>query len=333
MDIIKKTKKPLKIGLTGITGGVGRRLGEMLLERHFTVKALIRRTARVEGLSHKLHFVYGDIRDPSSLPEFVKDIDVCIHLAAQVAYTTKKEYSATNISGTENLCEAIIHHNPFCRLIYCSTISTLKVNPFFRFLSSPYAISKYLAEKKVVSYMEKNRLKATIIYPGLIYGGYDKSFLPQINRAILDGAIRFIRGGEHNAPVIYVDELCDLFIKAVLNEKCAGKRYISVKGIELGIHEIIRIIAGMRNISIPEKTSPKLPFFILAFIAELIFGVFLRGKKPPVNRTMVDVLSINFDNYKKRYDDPKQDLNWEQNTSKEFFIGKLNDISSSASIP
>ena len=317
----------MKIGITGCTGNLGKRLVEILIERDIDIVCLIRNTSKINNFNKdKIEFIYGDICNFGILIEFIKKIDVCIHLAALIRHATKKEYYNVNIKGTKNLCKAIVQYNPDCRFIYGSTISTLKVNPFFKFLSSNYAISKYYAEKEVLKYIKKKKLKATIIYPGLIYSPYDNTVLPQIINAIKKGNIKFIKGGESKAPFIYVDELCELFIKSALNEIAIGKRYISVKGLELGIHDIIKIIADKLGYEVSGKIYSKTFFLAIAIFMELFFKIFIKNKKPFINRTVVDVLSINYKNYKKRFDDAKKDLNWDQDISKEYFLKKINYV-------
>ncbi len=325
MNNIPQKRKTI-IGITGITGGLGRRLGELLSEYDVQIHALVRKESMVEGLPPGIKFIYGDIRDIRSLENFIKEIDICIHLAAQIRYVTKRELFETNVTGTDNVCKAILACNPNCRLVHCSTISTLKVKPVFRFLSSTYGVSKYLAEKRVSYHMKKDNLRATIIYPGLIYGVHDRSFLPQIVAAIKSGKVKLFRGGERNAPLIHSDELSDLFIKAALQPVGEGKRYISVKGIELGIHDVVRIIAAKTNSFVSGKIYSKTIYFVLALLLEAVFTILKKKGKPSINRTVVDVLSINFNNYKRTFDDPKKDLGWEQNTSEEYFLRNISDV-------
>lgn len=315
----------LKAGITGITGGLGRRLGELCLEHEFSVAALVRNTSNITGLDPRIVLHHGDICEPGSMRKFIQNVDICFHLAAQVGQTSRTALFKTNVLGTENICKAILEYNPRCRLIYCSTISTLRVKPCLKFLSSPYAVSKYFAEKKVLDFIEKRNLKATIIYPGIIYGGYDKSFMPQIIEAIRKDRIKFITGGERRAPLIHVDELCQLFIKTALAPQSVGKRYVTVKGIDIGIHDVIRTVARKIKGNVPEKKHPKFPYFVLALLIETFYRIFKKGNKPFINRTAVDILSINFKNYKKHYDDPKTDLDWEQNVSKQFFLSRLEE--------
>jgi len=171
-------------------------------------------------------------------------------------------------------------------------------------------------------------LKATIIYPGIIYGCYAKNLVSQAIKMVQSGKIKKIKGGEKGAPLIYVDELCDLFIRAAISEKTVGRRYISVKGLEAGIHDLIEIIAreiGFKGIA--DKVYPRLPLFVFSILAGFFCRLF--NKKITYDKSLVNRLSINMKNvnpYGKKYDDPKEDLNWEQDTSREFLIKKVGQV-------
>jgi nucleoside-diphosphate-sugar epimerase len=314
------------IGITGCTGGLGKRLTEILIQKKFKIKALVRKTSDLSifnGLKN-IEFIYGDISDYKSLINFIKDIDICYHLAAQIGHTSKKEYLRINVDGTDNICKSILEYNPNCRLIYCSTISTLRVKPLLKIKSSTYAISKYKAEQKVLEYIKNKNLRATIIYPGLIYGPYDKTIIPITLKLLKYNKLKLIKGGEDNAPLIYVDELCDLLIKAGTNKNAIGKRYISVKGLEIGIHDFIKIIADKYNYNFSNKSYSKFFYMLLAAFVELLYK--LKKKKPPLTKSIINVLSINFKNYKKRFDNAKKDLDWEQNTTEDFIYKKIEKL-------
>jgi len=314
------------IGITGITSGLGKRLAEILSEKKYKIKALIRETSDVNNLPKNIDYIYGDLSNVEALKKLINNIDICIHIAAQVSHTSYKNYYEVNVKGTNNICKTILEINPDCRIIHCSTISTLKVNPFFKIKSSNYAISKYYGEKIVIKYSKNNNLKYTIIYPGLIYGKYDKTLLPQAIKLIKYNMIKLIKGGEKKVPLIYVDDLCDLFIKVIENKKSINKRYISVKGLDIGVHDFFKILADKLGFTISKKTYNKIPLFIFAIIQEIIYKIFKKDKNPIITRTYVDIMSINMKNYKKKYDDPKTDLNWEQNVTKEYLINNINNL-------
>lgn len=316
----------MKVGITGCTSGLGRRLLEKLLDKNYQVKVLIRETSKIDDLDKsKIEFCYGDICNYDSLKSFVNDINVCFHIAAQVTFTSKKKFFEVNIKGTDNLCRAVIEFNPECRFIHCSTISSLKITPLFNIFSSNYGVSKYYGEKKVMYHIKKNGLKATIIYPGLIYGPYDKSLVPTAIYLLKNNMVKLVSGGEDKAPVIYVDELCDLFIKAGMNVNAIGKRYISVRGADIGIHDFLRMIAKKMNLKEPsEKIYNKKLLFIKAIYYEILYKLLAKKEKPPIYRTLVNIFSISFNSYKKRYNDTKIDLGWEQSITREYIDNTLN---------
>ncbi|MFQ5455724.1 MAG: NAD-dependent epimerase/dehydratase family protein [Nitrospirota bacterium] len=289
-------KDRMRIGITGSTGVLGHRITELAVEKGLHVKSLVRRRGKIDKLSNlNLSLVYGDITDSDSLVDFVKDIDVCIHLAAHVSFGTKKEYYKTNVDGTKNICRAIVKYNPECRLIYCSTISALKVKRFIKCLSTDYAISKYLAERQVEFYKKEKGLKAVIIYPGLIFGPNDTKFLPYLIKYLKEGRLFFVSGGEERGPLIYIDDLCELFLIAAIREDAIGKRYLGVGNLEIGIHDFIKIVAQKIGKSPPMLKIPKSLIFPVALLMETIYALFKINKAPMISKRVVDVLSINFD--------------------------------------
>jgi nucleoside-diphosphate-sugar epimerase len=166
------------IGITGGTSGLGKRLTEYLITKGYKVKVLARQTSQVNDLvKWGVELVYGDINEPTSLIPFIKDIDLCYHLAAQLTATTKERLFTVNVTGTKNICEAIIKYNSNCRLVYCSSIVVKGVHFYNRAFLSNYTISKYKAEKIVNVFEKKYHLKAGIIYPGYIYGPYDRNYM------------------------------------------------------------------------------------------------------------------------------------------------------------
>ncbi|ABQ25732.1 NAD-dependent epimerase/dehydratase family protein [Geotalea uraniireducens] len=288
MDIMKTQ---LRIGITGCTGALGQRLTELAAAKGHMVRCLVRNT---NAAGSDIEIVRGDLLNAESLHEFVKDLDVCIHLAAMVSHASKEQYQAINVTGTENLCNALLLHNPGCRLIHCSTISVLRLRRYLKFLSTNYAISKYYAEKKVTWFQKKKGLKAIIIYPGLIFGPYDSKFIPFIAQSLKKGKVFLVSGGERRAPLIFIDDLCELFLLAAENEKAIGGKYVGVGRLEMGIHDFIRLIAEKTGSPIPWLKFPKWLVFPLAMISEGIYSLLGREKPPALTKRAVDILSINF---------------------------------------
>jgi len=293
----------LIIGITGSTGGLGRRLSELLNARGYHLKCLVRKSSNTNFLNLKnIELVYGDITDEKSLKEFIKGIDICIHIAAQVSSAPKTVLHQINVEGTRNICEAIRLYNHDCRFIYCSSIVVCNYRKIKKYSYSDYTISKYDAEQVVNQYFDE--LKTTIIYPGYIYGPYDRLLIPSIIKMLKDGLPFYVNGGEKNAPVVYIDDLCELFIKCIFDKKAIGKKYVSLEKTDIGIHEIIRVIASLTGYSVPTKKYPKWFARIYMKINTLFLG-----------KTTLSLREINILSNHAKYFNNAQEIGWKQKTT------------------
>lgn len=298
------------VGITGGTSGLGKRLTEYLISKGYRVRVLVRKTSQVTDLvKWGVELVYGDINDPASLVGFIKDIDICYHLAAQVALAPGEQPSNVNIVGTQNICDAILKYNLDCRLVYCSSLVVTGIRFYNKFLQSSYAISKYKAEKIVDEYVKKHQLKACIIYPGYIYGQYDRNFMPVVLKILKHGLKFMIKGGEKNAAVVYVDDLCELFYLAGIKDIALGKKYVSVKKSDIGIHGFLKMVAEKMNYPFPQKVYPKVPLLLIALILGEIYKIFGLRSTPKIDVRLIEALSYNPKYFN---DNTIRELGWDQ---------------------
>lgn len=293
------SNKSIKIGITGSTGNLGKQLTQYLAAKNFSIRCLIRAQSSANSAyvskAKNIEPVIGDILDRNSLIPFLKDLDVCIHLAALVDHASKNEYLITNVTGTENVCDIILETNRQCRLIYCSTIASLRLNKLFKPANTDYALSKYYAEQKVKDYSQKQGLKTTIIYCGLIYGPGDNKLVPGIIHNLASKRLKLVTGGEKNAPLIYLDDLCELFYQTVITADAVDKKLAGVQKLEIGIHDFIAQLAKQTGYPVPHTKLPKTLLLAIAIIWEALFKLLGIKKSPPLSKRVVDILSINFD--------------------------------------
>ena len=302
----------MKIGITGCTGGLGSKLVELLAEKGFRITAFVRKASNTDNLKKlDIEFIYGDISDPESLADFIIGIDICYHIAATVGKATKKHYYETNVIGTKNICDAIVNNNPSCRLIYCSSIAIFRIKFFNRFIYSDYTISKYNAGRVVDDYMRNKNLKATVIYPGYMYGPNDRNFMPLITGLLENGLKFLVSGGEENAPIVYIDDLCELFYRAGINTIAIGKKYIGVKSLDIGVHDFVKCIAERLDYPYPEKKYPRIPMVAITVVLEALYKLFRIKSNPPLTMRVVGFLSYNF---KMNNDLALRELGWQPQT-------------------
>jgi GDPmannose 4,6-dehydratase len=177
---------PRRALISGITGQDGSYLAELLLEKGYEVYGIIRRsssfnTKRIDHLytdphqEGKLHLLYGDLSDTTSLRNIVHDLEPheIYNLGAQshvrVSFDVP-EYTADVVAlGTLRLLEAVRHsgmaHKP--RFYQASSSEMFgsspppqnEQSPFHP--RSPYACAKVFAYNAVVNYREAYGLHAS----------------------------------------------------------------------------------------------------------------------------------------------------------------------------
>lgn len=156
-----------KAFITGITGMVGSHLADFLLEKtDWDIVGMCRWRSPLDNIAHlipkinrkeRLHLVYGDLRDSSSIDHVIKECkpDYVFHLAAQsfpqTSFTSPLDTYETNIQGTSRVLEALRHHRKDAVVHICASSEVFGRVPKEKLPitedctfhpASPYAISK-----------------------------------------------------------------------------------------------------------------------------------------------------------------------------------------------
>ncbi|MBU4222508.1 MAG: NAD-dependent epimerase/dehydratase family protein, partial [Euryarchaeota archaeon] len=113
---IKESWQNKKILLTGATGFVGPYLVRELLDRKAQIKVLtMDKPGNPTGFEDEITLVRGNITDPGSLKDIMKDADVVFHLAAvsnvNYAIAHPRETFEINATGTLNMLEEARKNN------------------------------------------------------------------------------------------------------------------------------------------------------------------------------------------------------------------------------
>ncbi|MEZ5084207.1 MAG: NAD-dependent epimerase/dehydratase family protein [Bacteroidales bacterium] len=169
----------MKIAVTGASGHVGSVLCQRLVDRGFSVRALVHNNED-DLLALGAEIYRGDILDQDAANNLVKGTDVVYHLAAIISIDNKNEELVfkTNFDGTKNIVDACKKNN-VKRFIHFSTIHCLKVtdtnavlsetNPLISDSKLAYEKAKAKAEELIIEEC-KNGLDAVILNPTAIIG-------------------------------------------------------------------------------------------------------------------------------------------------------------------
>lgn len=250
----------MKIAVTGASGHIGVNLCRELVRRRHSIKALIH-TNRESLKEISVDKVRGDLKDPDSLTDLVRDADLVIHLGAIISIRGNKtgELFDINVEGTRRICEAA-HKAAVGRFIHFSSIHALVHRPYDKALdeSRPLAVadkmaysrSKAAAEEIVLDAVRKG-LDAVILSPTAVIGPYDygPSLMGKALILIATGKLPALVKGGYNW--VDVRDVTDATIAAIEKGK-NGKRYL-LSGHWRSLEQISDLVSRITEFRPPRK--------------------------------------------------------------------------------
>jgi len=252
----------MKVLVTGGAGFIGRWVVKKLLEHHEVVALDNLSNSSEKNISEfhgkpNFRFMRGDILDKKSLNDAFKEVDLCIHLAAQVNVQESLDHPErafeNNIVGTYNVLEACRRNDEkivfvgTC-LIYDLTLSKPINEKHPIKPRSPYAGSKAAAEEMAISYYHSYGLPLVITRPFNTYGPYQKSNMEGgvvsiFTRRYLKGENLLVYGdGTQTRDMLYVEDCADFIVKAAFCEDAIGESINGGTGRDISINDLALMI-------------------------------------------------------------------------------------------
>ncbi len=250
----------MKILITGGAGFIGTNTALFFLENghdvtildNFSRKGTPLNAQHIAALFPKVKIITADIRDASSIKQYIKENEVIIHLAGQVAVTTSikdPRYDfEVNVLGTFNILEQarLAKHKPL--IIYSSTnkvygnskgtikhtdkryiditypngISEQQPLDFY----SPYGCSKGAADQYVRDYARIYDIPTLVFRQSCIYGEHqfgieDQGWLAHfVIKALQKNKITIYGTGYQVRDILYISDLIEAYEAAI---KCRSK--------------------------------------------------------------------------------------------------------------
>jgi dihydroflavonol-4-reductase len=265
--------------VTGATGFVGSAVVRTLLEAGQRVRALVRRTSRLDNLGGlDVEPVTGDLCAPETLAAAVQGCRGVFHVAADYRLWVRhpSELYATNVRGSRNLLLAAARAG-VQRIVYTSSVATLGINndgspadeetpATYKDMIGDYKRSKFLAERKVRALANLHNLDVVIVNPAAPVGPRDIKPTPT-GRLILDAARgRMPAYVDTGLDIVHVDDVAaGHWLAYQRGERC--RRYV-LGGENLGLREILARVAEISGHHPPRWRLPPDAVLPIARIAE-----------------------------------------------------------------
>jgi len=276
--------------VTGATGLVGMHLIPRLQREGWQVRALVRDPARAGLLSRAdVTLATGDVLDATSFGRAARGCDVLFHAAAVITPLGGWEaFRRPNVEGTRNAIAAAT--SATARLVHVSSVAVYGAHRFAASgrrtdESTPagripeeayYARSKRESEELVFEAQRAGQLWATAVRPCVLYGSFDRQFVPRLARLLRRGFAPVISGGHNTLSVVHAANVADGLMRAAVFDGANGKAYNLANDYDVTVRQFFEHAAEgldqrLRIVSIPFVVA-RAAFAVVKAVAPLVLG-------------------------------------------------------------
>jgi dihydroflavonol-4-reductase len=270
-----------KVLVTGASGFVGSAVAAKLVERGFSVRALVRASSPRSHLAGlELDYVQGDLRDAETIRPAMAGVRYVFHVAADYRLWARdrNEIVTNNVTGTRIMMEEALRAGVE-RIVYTSSVATLAVQrdgtsvdetvPLEELKAiGAYKRSKVAAERLVERMIAQQGLPAVIVNPSTPIGPRDVKPTPT-GRIIVEAALgRIPAFVDTGLNLVHVDDVAQGHL-AALDRGKIGERYI-LGGQNVQFSEMLAVIANLIGRRPPRVRLPRSAIVPLALAAETV---------------------------------------------------------------
>ncbi len=281
------------------------RLCEILRGRDVPVTALVRDLERgdarhLAGLGVDL--VRGDLADGPALGRLMSGARVAHHCAAHVGdWGPPEQFVAVNVAGTRRVVEAAGHAG-VRRFVHLSSTAVYgrpdhgHVDESWpvRRSGQPYDDTKVDAERVAFERGQALGLEVAAIRPPVIYGPYDRNFMPRAVKMLREGKFLLIDGGKAPLNLVWVDHVVDVMIRASRMGAAVGEVFNVMDEVDArppSVREVATAIAGVVGAPPPSRSLPFAVAFAAGTLVHKAFTIAKAKSPPPVTPFSVVILT------------------------------------------
>ncbi len=295
-----------RVLVTGAGGFIGSHLTERLVQLGATTKAFVHYNALGRAgwlddspVREDVEIVAGDLCDPESVRNAMRDTHVVFHLAALIAipysYRAPMSYVRTNVEGTLNVLQAVRDHGVE-RMVHTSTsevYGTAQSVPIDErhplHGQSPYAASKIGADQMAEAFHQSFGVPLVTVRPFNTFGPRQsaRAIIPTIISQCLAGGVVHLGNLHPTRDLNYVANTVDGFLLAAAVPDAVGRTVHFGSGREISIGDLARLIGRLMareiEVSVEEQRVRREGSEVERLVADNSFASRLLGWQPQVS--------------------------------------------------
>jgi dihydroflavonol-4-reductase len=188
--------------VTGASGFIGAHVVCQLLDRGFSVRAMLRDVSLSEMFpeNENLEIVQGDLFDVESLKSAISGCEDVIHCAAALyvgAKDVKRDVVDPSVIGVQNLCSVM---DSVKRIVHTSSVAAIRSTRFANGVvfsnkdwcddatetRNAYGFAKAEAERIMRKWAENKDVRLVTIHPSIVFG-------PILHKRHLEGSMSYLK--------------------------------------------------------------------------------------------------------------------------------------------
>jgi nucleoside-diphosphate-sugar epimerase len=231
----------MRILLTGATGYIGSAVCDALVRAGHEVTALVRNPAKARRLTTQgVQLLHADLADPAAYRDRIAGFDGYVHTAidagARAAEVDRKAIETFRDIAWRQTRAVFIYTSSIWILgtVREPADETAPVNP------APSALFRPAHEQLVIE-ANGGGLRASVVRPGIVYGGSD-GIISDLLRDADNGIVRVIGNGDNHWALVYDRDLADLYVKLIAHPQASGIFHATDEGDET-VNDIVRTMS------------------------------------------------------------------------------------------
>lgn len=232
---LKRRLRGKTIGITGIGGFIGTHLAARCEKLGARIVGLERNGAAARAAEgNKRRILLGDVTDRAAVADMCHGCDFVVHTAAIVAEAGSwKTFRQINVQGARLVAEvaSVSGVKVFAHLSSVMVYGfrfpprVTEAGPFDG-AGSPYCQTKIESERAVLELDRAKKMRVVIIRPGDVYGPGSVPWVVRLLENLRRGVYAHVDGGSGLFNHIYIDNLIDGILLALMSDQAAGEAFV-----------------------------------------------------------------------------------------------------------